>query len=83
MMSMDDMIEAAALAAWKDYSGVPDVREDWMDDEWWHDAQEPVRQWHEWPAGCTHIGADGFRACARAALIAALPNGGGGNGEGG
>lgn len=29
-----------------------------------------VEQWQEYPSGCTHIGADGFRRCATAALRA-------------
>jgi hypothetical protein len=67
----DEMIEAAAKAAWIEYSRIPMVREDWMDDEDWKEEHEDrIAQWPDY-AG-THIGAEGFRRCARAALAAAL-----------
>lgn len=66
------MIEKLALAAWMDYCGVPLVREDWMSDDDWHDELAPVRQWHEEPKSCTHIGADGFKSCVRAVLQALM-----------
>lgn len=61
------MIERTAKAAWARYCGIPQVREDWMTDEDWQ--EDHVDRMANWPdhAG-THIGADGFRDCARAAI---------------
>lgn len=69
---LERLVEIGAKAAWLEYTGTPTVREVWMDDEDWHDSQAPLRQWDEWPEGCTHIGAKGFRECSRAALLAIL-----------
>jgi hypothetical protein len=68
---MTTMIEKMARAAWAEYAGIPQVRDDWMDDEDWQ--EEHVDAMARWPddAG-THIGAEGFRRCARAALTALL-----------
>jgi hypothetical protein len=69
-MTFEDQVEAAAKAAWVEYNRIPQVREDWMDDETWNDDHVlPMTRWPD-DAG-THIGAEGFRDCARAALIAA------------
>lgn len=65
------MVEAAALAAWLAYARGDSRPEDWWSEDDWHDYREPEHQWTDWPEGCTHIGADGFRRCARAALAAA------------
>lgn len=65
------MVERMARAAWAEYAGIPQIREDWMDDEdWQEDHVDAMARWPE-DAG-THIGADGFRRCARAALTALL-----------
>jgi len=64
----DDMIERAAMAAWVAYSVRPEDME--STDEGDYTRERAERDWREWPAGCTHIGADGFRRCARAALEA-------------
>ena len=65
------MIEKMARAAWAEYAGIPLVREGWMDDEIWQ--EEHVDAMARWPDDVgTHIGADGFRDCARAALSVLL-----------
>ena len=63
------VVEKMARAAWAEFCRIPQVREDWMDDQAWQ--EDHIDQMARWPddAG-THIGADGFRRCARAALTA-------------
>lgn len=61
------VVERMARAAWAEFSRIPQVREEWMDDKTWQ--EDHIDEMARWPddAG-THIGADGFRRCARAAL---------------
>lgn len=68
----DAEVEAVGLAAWLAYCGFTPSRPTpaYEGDEEPEDWDQAVRNWHEWPSGCTHIGADGFRDCARAAIIA-------------
>lgn len=71
MTEDDEIVEAMARAAWVDYCtpsyNTPDDRP--TDEEPTH-RERAEQEWREWPQGCTHIGADGFRSCARAALRA-------------
>jgi hypothetical protein len=65
------MVEKMARAAWAEYAGIPQVREDWMDDEDWQ--EDHIDAMARWPDNAgTHIGAEGFRECARAALAAMM-----------
>jgi len=67
---MNDMIERAALAAWVRYCTPDDAEPDDEMDEGQTFRQYAEARWKEWPEGCTHIGADGFRRCAKAAVEA-------------
>lgn len=69
---MSKMIERVALAAWLAYCNVEDGSEpDYDDDGDWKESREQAEdQWRKSPTICTHIGADGFRRCARAAIEA-------------
>ena len=61
----DELVERAAIAAWIAYS----VRDDADEDDGEYGRKAAIRDWNEWPTGCTHIGADGFRDVARAVLL--------------
>lgn len=63
-----EMIERAALAAWIEYSVRPEDAFSEFDDD--YTIAAATRDWNESPKLCTHIGADGFRDCARAAIKA-------------
>jgi hypothetical protein len=69
----DVIIERSALAAWVAYSTPAGSSPDDEYDEGHTYRQEAERAWRENPEVCTHVGADGFRNCARAALAAAHP----------
>lgn len=65
---MSEMVERVALEAWIAYR----VRDEDMHstDPWDYNRESAIRDWNESPHLCTHIGADGFRCVARAALRA-------------
>lgn len=69
-MSEMTLIERAALAAWVAYSVDDDIPDDAEEGDGYFTLAVATRQWNEWPQGCTHIGADGFRAITRAVLQA-------------
>jgi hypothetical protein len=66
----DIEVEAVALAAWLSMTRDPEGPQEWWNEDMWEEWNAPLLQWKETPEICTHIGADGFRRAARAAIIA-------------
>jgi hypothetical protein len=68
----DEMVERVARAAWFTYRGKPTSRPspEYEGDDRPEEWDEDLQRWAEDPGLCTHIGADGFRECARAAIEA-------------
>lgn len=58
------------MEAWIAYAVHPDEAD--STEEGVYNRQAAIRDWNEWPQGCTHIGADGLRKIARHVLTAAL-----------